>query len=133
MKTYTWVLTIGLLLVTGLYVHSQPMDQTKLVQLPYAAQAGRACIYQPGGWTIVNCSAAAASSAALNKWSRYIVQCTKDAYFAPGSAATGQDADANDGYLPEGAWADFFTTDQIIYYSCNAAAGSGTCRHIECR
>ena len=128
---------IGFILSTGLvitgYVIAQPMSQTGIVELPYAGNAMRACIYQSGGWTTVDCSAAAASSAALTKWSRYVVQCTKDSYFAPGTAATSQDADANDGYLPEGAWADFFTTDSIIYYSCLSSASAGKCRHIECK
>lgn len=119
-------------LFTG-YVIARPMDQTGVALLPYAEQGVRACIYQTGGWTTVDCSAAVAYSAELEEWSRYVIQCTEDAYIAFSTAGSGADADTNDGYLPKGAWTDFFTSDLITYYSCLSSAAAGKCRHIECK
>lgn len=99
-----------------------------------SARLGRSCIYPSGGWTIINCSnVAAASSAQLNAWSRYVIQCGDDSYFATGTAATGQDADANDGYIPAGAWTDFSTTDTIRFVSVLNRNSDSDCRILECK
>lgn len=117
-------------------VWAYPKTQSPLIELDPAKGEARsgACAFVSGGWTIVNCSnAAAASSAALNQWTRYVVQCGDDSYFAPGTAASGQDADASDGWIPSGAWAEFMTTGDVIYYSCLNKNADSDCRHIECR
>jgi hypothetical protein len=122
-------LTLGFIFIAS----CQPMSQSGETKLPNPEQLSRACIYQAGGWTSVDCSAAAAYSAELNEWSRYVIQCTGDAYWAPGIAGSGVDADSSDGYLPAGSWLDFYTSDLITYYSCEASGSSGICRHIECK
>lgn len=94
----------------------------------------RGCIFPAGGWTIINCSnAAAASSAALTAWSRYIMQCGDDSYFAMGTAGTGQDADSNDGWLPSGAWLELVTTSTLKYISVKNKNSDSDCRIIECQ
>ena len=111
-----------------------PATQSPLVELPPAKGAARGgtCAYRSGGWTIVDCSAAAAaSSAQLTAWSRYVIQCGDDSYFAPGTA-TGQAADSSDGWIASGAWIDFFTTESVRFYSCLNKNINRDCRHIEC-
>lgn len=122
------------LLLAGL-VLAQPATQNGLLSLPASLQQGaaRACAFPAGGWTIINCSnAAAASSAQLNAWSRYVVQCGVNSYIATGTAATGQDADSSDGYLPAGSWLEFMTTDTIRYLSCLNIGSDSDCRIWEC-
>lgn len=124
------------ILITVGMVLAQPSDQHGYLRLPTDVQqsAARACMFPSGGWTIVNCSnVAAASSAALNAWSRYVIQCGVNSYLATGTAATGQDADTNDGYLPAGAWLEFMTTDTIKYISCLNIGSDSDCRLVECR
>jgi hypothetical protein len=95
--------------------------------------ASRACLFPVGGWTIINCSnAAAASSAQLNEWSRYVIQCGDDSYIATDDAATGGLADANDGYIPSGAWLEFLTTESVRYISCLNINKDSDCRIWEC-
>ena len=95
-------------------------------------QATRACIFPSGGWAIVNCSnAAAAASSQLNQWSRYVIQCGVDSYFATGTSAVA--ADANDGWLPAGAWLEFMTTDTVRYASCLNIGSDSDCRILECQ
>lgn len=97
-------------------------------------QAGKACLFPSGGWAIVDCSnGAAASSAALNQWSRYVVQCGDDSYLATGTASSGQAADSSDGWVPAGAWLEFLTTDSLIYLSCLNKNSDSDCRLWECR
>jgi hypothetical protein len=104
------------------------LNQAEAVNL-----GGRACIYPIGGWTIVDCSAAAAAqSAKLTAWSRYVFQCRSDAYFATGDEAT-DEADSSDGYAPAGAWIDFATTDAVRYLSCKNVTSDTDCRYIECQ
>lgn len=99
-----------------------------------SAQNTRDCIYASGGWASVDCSAAVAYSAQLNANSRYVVQCTGNALFAPGSAASGQDADTSDGYLVAGVHYRMYTHSDNRYYSClELSASNAICRHIECR
>lgn len=93
----------------------------------------KACMYPIGGWTIINCSnAAAAQSAQLVAWSRYVVQCGDDSYLATGDEAT-DEADANDGWLPAGAWLEFMTTDVVRYLSCKNKNSDSDCRIWECQ
>jgi hypothetical protein len=99
----------------------------------YAQNASKVCVYPPGGWTIVNCSnVAAATSGALNTWSRYVIQCGVNSYIAWGDDATDV-ADANDGYLPAGAWLEFGTARDIQYVSCLNIGSDSDCRYIECK
>jgi hypothetical protein len=144
MKTFLHaVLALALLLGMALGLNyltrpafAIPMQQHGLAKTPAImnSQATRACMYQTGGWTTVDCSAGAAYSTELNEWSRYVIQCESNARWAPTSVGSGADADSADGYAPQGAWFDFFTTDVITYYSCDASAlGGGKCRHIECK
>lgn len=100
----------------------------------FTQQAQRACLFPSGGWTIIDCSnAAAVSSAQLNAWSRYVIQCGDDSYFAPGTAASGQDADTNDGWVPANAWLEFLTTDTLRYVSVRNKNSDSDCRILECR
>jgi len=98
-----------------------------------SAQMTRACIFAKGGWTTVDCSAGVAYSAALTKWTRYVLQSTGDAFFAQGDAASAQDADSSDGYLPQGAWVEMLTDNTEIYFSCEASGSSGKVRYLECQ
>jgi hypothetical protein len=107
---------------------------TKKTNTVESTRMSRACVFPTGGWTTVDCSnVAAASSAALTANTRYVVQCTDDSYIAWGTAATGQDADSSDGYVPDGSWLEFLTTDTIVYYSCLNINSDADCRHIECQ
>jgi hypothetical protein len=107
-------------------------DLVELATQQAVARSG-ACMYPGGGWAIVNCSnVAAASSAQLNEWSRYVVQCGDDSYLATGTA-TGQDADSSDGWLPAGAWLEFITTDSVRFISCLNKTADSDCRILQCR
>jgi hypothetical protein len=100
---------------------------------PTTAGATRACRFTPGGWTIIDCSAAAAaSSAQLNAWTRYVIQCGDDSYFATGTA-TGQAADTNDGWIPSGAWLEFMTDATIRFVSVRNKNSDSDCRIMECK
>lgn len=128
-------IVIAAIVIAGSVVLAQNKSQSPLLELGagHAAARAGACAFTSGGWTIVDCSAAAAaSSAQLNAFSRYVVQCTDDSYFAPGTAATGQDADSSDGYVPNGAWLEFVTTGDVRFYSCLNKNADNDCRHIEC-
>ena len=95
--------------------------------------AQRDCLFALGGWTTVDCSvAAAAQSAQLNIYSRYIVQCRSDSYIAWGDAST-DEADTADGYMPAGTMLPFMTDLTVRFYSCRNVASDTDCRHIECR
>ena len=122
-------------LVCGGYAIAQPMTQASVASLPPAinSAASRACLFPVGGWTIVNCSnAAAATSAQLNAFGRYVIQCGDDSYIATGDEATDV-ADANDGWLPTGAWLEFLTTDSVRYISCLNKTIDSDCRLWECK
>jgi hypothetical protein len=109
-----------------------------LAAIPAIAQPAvqsntEACLFPIGGWTIVNCSAAAAAqSGALNVNSKYIVQCGDDSYIATGDQAT-DEADSSDGYLPEGAWLELRTSRSVRYISCLNVNVDSDCRYIECQ
>ena len=61
------------------------------------------------------------------------MQCGDDSYFATGTAASGQDADSSDGWLPSGAWVEFMTTDTIKYISVLNKNSDSDCRILECK
>lgn len=93
----------------------------------------RGCVYPIGGWTKIDCSnAVAAQTGQLSQWARYVVQCFDDSYIATGDESS-DTADANDGYLPEGAWLDFNTTDTVRYLSCLNKNEDSDCRYWECQ
>lgn len=122
------------ILAVGAVAMAQSMSQNNLASLPdsFAQQAQRAAIHPSGGWTTIDCSdSAAAASAELNAWSRYVIQCGDDSRIAWGLSTV--EADANDGYLPEGAWYEFMTTDSIRYVSCLNVNVDSDCRIIEAR
>ena len=99
----------------------------------FTANATRACMFPKGGWTIVDCSnVAAAQSAELNAYSRYVVQCLDDSYFATGDEST-DEADSSDGYLPAGSWLEMLTTASERYFSCLNLNVDSDCRYIECQ
>lgn len=100
-----------------------------------SARYTRACVMAAGsGWTDVNCSAGVAYSAALTKNTRYIVQAVSGSpYMAVTTAAAGQDADSNDGYLPEGAWLEILVPDATRYLSCNGSSDTSRLRYVECQ
>lgn len=109
--------------------HAAGSDTSPIDSITHA----RSCIFASGGWSKIDCSnVAAASSAELNHWSRYVIQCGDDSYFATGTAATGQDADTNDGWIPQGAWVEFATTATIKYVSVLNKNSDSDCRIIEC-
>lgn len=129
------ILSVALFVVAGLAI-AQPVSSWNVANIDerLAKQATKACIFPSGGWTTINCSnAAAASSAQLNAWSRYAIQCGDDSYFAPGTAASGQDADSADGWIPSGAWLEFMTTDTIRYVSVLNKNADSDCRILECK
>lgn len=108
--------------------HSQARTGEDLTKL-----ATRACIFPIGGWTIIDCSnVAAATSAQLNYWSRYVIQCGDDSYIATGDAVTDV-ADSSDGWLPSGSWLEFMTTAQVRYVSCLNKNADSDCRIWECQ
>lgn len=116
-------------------VHAQPASQNGLAKLPgnFISQAERPCVFPVGGWAKVDCSAvAAATSAQLNPWTRYVVQCGSDSYIAYGDEATDV-ADNADGWLPKGSWLPFITTLEIRYFSCLNVSVDTDCRLLECR
>jgi hypothetical protein len=132
MKLSTSIL-IAAALIVGSVVYAQ-VSQSPLVELPPAKGSARAgaCAFPIGGWTQINCSnSAAAQSAQLNKWSRYVVQCTDDSYIAWGDAST-DEADSSDGYVPNGAWLEFVTTEDVRYVSCLNKNSDQDCRIVEC-
>lgn len=114
---------------------AQPMSQDGQAPTPMdlSLQATRACMYTAGGWTIVDCSnAAAAQSAQLVSWARYVIQCGDDSYIAWGDDAT-DEADSNDAWVPLGAWTDWFTSDTVRYVSCLNKNVDSDCRIIRCQ
>ena len=138
MHTSTKIL-LGLLVAGGVFIAGTLLAQTQenpsLIDMSPKMNENteRACIFPVGGWTIVNCSnVAAATSGALNKWSRYVIQCGDDSYLATGDESTDV-ADANDGYLPSGAWLEFITTRDIRYISCLNVNVDSDCRIWECQ
>jgi len=93
----------------------------------------RACFFPEDGWTIVNCSnAAAATSTDLGIDTRIVVQCTDDSYINFGTSGLA-DADANDGYLPNGEWLEHGTMNGSRYFSCLNVNADNDCRWIECQ
>lgn len=123
-------LGIGALALAGSSPTTSPM-----IDMPAAKGVARAgaCAFADGGWTIVNCSnAAAASSGALHQWSRYVVQCGVKSYLRWGNTASADDATSSDGYIPADAWAEFVTTDDVRYLSCLNIGSDSDCRVIEC-
>lgn len=135
MRLRNTIILAAAILAVGSYAVAQSMQQHSLARLTpdLTQQAQRACVYPIGGWAIVNCSnAAAATSAQLNAWSRYVIQCGDDSYIATGDQVT-DSADANDGWLPLGAWLEFMTTDSIRYISCLNKNVDSDCRLWECQ
>lgn len=111
-------------------VLAQPMSQSPQFKLPddLTNALTRPSVLQIGGWTKIDCSnVAAATSAQLNAWSRYVIQCGDDSYIATGDAVTDL-ADANDGWLPSGAWLEFITTDSVRFISCLNKTVDSDCR-----
>jgi hypothetical protein len=122
------------LAIAGAVAYAQPVSQSPLVEMPPGKGTARAgaCAFPIGGWTIIDCSnAAAAQSAALNRWSRYVMQCGVNSYVAWGDAST-DEADSSDGYIPAGSWLEFVTTDVVRYASCLNIGSDSDCRIIEC-
>lgn len=117
-------------------VLAKPMGQHGQVNIPpsLAIQLTRDCIFEPGGWTEVDCSSGVAYSAELDEWTRYAIQCTGDAHFAPGIASSGVNADTGDGYIPAGSILPMVTTDQTTFFSClERNASNAKCYYIKCR
>jgi len=131
----TGVVLTAVLLTVGI-VSAQTQQHSSLQDFSPAQTAGasKACMFPDGGWTIVDCSnSAAASSAQLNRNSRYVVQCGDDSYIATGDTAASDDADSSDGWVPSGAWAEFMTDYSVRYLSCLNKNVDSDCRYIECR
>lgn len=130
---FAFILGIALAITGAAYAASQAQPSLASLSGAYLANTERSCLFPPGGWAIVDCSAAAAAtSSALNPWSRYVVQCLSDSYVAIGDEATDA-ADANDGYLPTGAWLEFLTDGTGLYFTCLNRADDTDCRLMECR
>lgn len=100
-----------------------------------SARYTRACaMAADSGWTTIDCSAAAAYSAVLTKNTRYIVQAQGgNPYIRTATASSGQDADSNDGYLPQGSWWELFVPDAARYISCDGSADSSYLVFVECQ
>lgn len=99
-----------------------------------SANLTRSCILPAGGWTTIDCSAAAAYSAELNAPSSYLIQSTAaTVYFALDDASSGADADANDGYLDAGDIVRIATTDTSKWVTCLGTANAGKILYIECQ
>lgn len=127
-------LAMGCIGVGALALAGSSPTTSPMIEMPSGKGVARsgACAFPDGGWTIVDCSnVAAASSAALHQWSRYVLQCGADSRIAWGDTASDA-ADANDGYLPSGAWVEFMTTDSVRYVSCLNISSDSDCRYIEC-
>lgn len=128
------IISVAIAIIAGV-VMAQPLSSWSLLRTSNDLNqlATRACIHPIGGWTIVNCSnAAAAQSAQLNAWSRYVVQCGDDSYIATGDQST-DEADSSDGWLPSGAWLELMTTDTVRYISCLNKNSDSDCRYWECQ
>jgi len=99
-----------------------------------SANLNRACILEAGGWTEIDCSAAAAYSAALTGGNRYLFQSTADdAYLSFHSAGSGGDADSGDLELDGGDVVDFVVSGAAPYATCDSSANGGKIKYIECR
>ena len=101
-----------------------------------AVNLSRACMLETGGWTVIDCSAAAAYSAKLTGQSRYLFQSTADdTYLSFHSAGSGGDADANDLELDGGDVVDFVVSGAAPYATCdgNAGGNGGKIKYKECR
>jgi hypothetical protein len=121
-------------LILGGIAMAGPPSRSPLVELPSGKAAARSgdCSYASGAWTKIDCSdSVAATSAALNEWSRYVIQCGVDSYVRWGTASTTA-AVATDGFAPAKAWATFVTTDTVKYVSCLNIGSDSDCRIIEC-
>ena len=132
----TFLIIAGLLFIGATMAYAVPEVQYSMAHLQGITNqaATKACIFPSGGWTIIDCSnSAAASSSALNQWSRYVIQCGDDSYFATGTAASGQDADTSDGWVPAGGWLEFMTTESIKYVSVRNKNSDSDCRILECQ
>ncbi len=135
------VLCIGALIVVmsslvAIQVFATNWSQPTVTDVPngtFLQNINRPCIHTTGGWTDINCTAGAAYSAVLHTHSRYIMQAVSgDPYIAFASASSGQDADSNDGYLPEGQWYEFITAGAAQYVTCDGSADTSRIRYIEC-
>lgn len=95
----------------------------------------RACEMAAGsGWTAIDCSAGAAYSAVLTPNTRYVIQAIGgNPYIAMATAGSGQDADSNDGYLPQGSWLELRTPDSARYLTCDGSGDSSTLVYVECQ
>jgi hypothetical protein len=127
-----WIAVLALL-ITGGILWPEADAATNATRPGVSAMYTRDCFFPAGGWTTVDCSAAAAYSAQLTANTRYVLQATGDAYFAPGITDTGVDADSNDGYIPAGSWLIWATGPTVRYFSCEASGSGGVVRYIECQ
>ena len=123
--------------ITGA-VYAQTVANPTVPMLPeqLAANVSRPCLHAAGGWTTIDCSAGAAYSAALNTWSRYVMQADAgDTRIAWHTASSGADADGNDGFLPSGSWYEFITGGTVYYITCDGSldGGAGKIRYLECQ
>ena len=134
MKYIPYIVAGAVLMAAG-YVAAYSQAQPALASFsdPYLSNTMRSCLFPPDGWTIVDCSdSVAATSEALDPWSRYVVQCNDVSYISWGDDATDV-ADANDGWLPAGAWLEFLTTPRTRYVSCLNVNTDSDCRYIACQ
>jgi len=133
MKSFLAAVAVFVVMIAVAFWISEGRAALRVLDERTALAATRSCLYPIGGWTIINCSnAAAAQSAALTANARYVIQCGDDSYFAMGDEAT-DEADANDGWIPAGAWVDFYTSATVLYASCKNKNIDSDCRVIECQ
>ena len=98
-----------------------------------SANKTRACGMSSGGWTVIDCSAAAAYSAKLTANARYLFQSTADdTYLSFHSAGSGGNADANDCEMDDAEIVDFIILADAPYATCLGTANSGKIKYIEC-
>lgn len=127
------VLGAAVIAAGQLLAGSQAQPNLELLNERYAMNADRACLHPAGGWTTIDASSAsAASSAQLNDWSKYVIQCDDDAYFATGASA-GIAADSGDGWLPAGVHYPFLTDGSIRFVSVLNKNNATDCHYWECK
>jgi hypothetical protein len=111
---------------------SQP-TLSRLDAASFTEATFRACDHPAGGWTTVDCTAGAAYSAALNQWSRYVIQAQSgDPYWTVATAGSGQDADSSDGTLPDKSYYEIVTFGTTKYLTCDGSADTSKLVYIEC-
>jgi len=126
------LLVVGAILGTAFYALAATARNPAVVEIPQVDPFSKPCMHAPGGWiTIETDNLSSTSSAKLNDWSRYTLQCQDDTHIAWGDADDTTDID--DGTLPIGSWYTFGVEPVNRYVHLRNANFDSTCKIIECR